>query len=98
MTDENRLIQERSEGARAQAVLDNDLVKRAFDKIEATITEAWKSSPAEDERGRYNAYLMHRLFQNFKSEFTRAVATGKVAEKRLLEIKDKSKLRRTLNV
>ncbi len=77
-----------SRGARASEIMENDLVIEAFEAIEKTITEGWQESSAEDEKARENAYLMHRLVQNFKGEFKRAIATGKASEKRLLSTKD----------
>lgn len=98
MTDENKLVQKMGRGARAKALLQNDLLQEAFEKLESAIDEGWKNSEADDERVRYNAYIMHRLLKNFKNHFTQIVTKGKHAEKKLLQIRDKSKLRKIVHV
>ena len=77
-----------SRGARAKEIIENPFVVEAFDAIEGVIANGWKESGADDSKARENAYLMHRLLQNFKSEFQRAIATGKASEKKLLSTKD----------
>lgn len=96
MTDETRLREERARGEHARQILDDPLIREAFDKIEATITDAWKSSRADEEEQRRNAYLTLRLLNNLRAEFTRAVSTGELAAKQLLTIKDDGKLKRML--
>lgn len=96
MTDESKLLRQQDRGHRAKRVLENDLVVGAFEKIEAEIDAAWKNSAADDEKARYNAYLMHRLLQNFKQQFRHAVTTGEAAGKELLRLKDPSKVRRMM--
>ena len=76
-------------GERAERLYNDELFQEALQKIEDEITQSWKTSPADDEKGRYNAYLMHRLLQNFKSQFVRTMATGKAAKKELLKTSDK---------
>ena len=80
--------QDVSRGVRAAEIMENPLVIEAFEAVEAVITSGWQNSKADDEKARENAYLMHRLVQNFKGEFKRAIATGKASEKRLLSTKD----------
>ena len=81
--------------ARAKELMENPFMVEAFEKLESTILEAWKNSHSDDSQARDNAYLMHRLLQNLKQEFQRAIATGKSVEKELLNTKD-SKLRKLL--
>lgn len=96
MTDEAKLRQQQARGDRARRILDDELVREAFEKIEAAIVEGWKGSASHEEEQRRNAYLMHRLFQNFRAEFTRAVTTGAAAGKELLRIQEASKLQRMI--
>lgn len=98
MADENKLILQRERGKKAEQIMAAEIVQEAFEKIEATIQKSWSSSRADDHEGRHNAFLMNRLLRNLKGEFLRAMKTGKVAERDLLAIKEKSKLRRLINV
>lgn len=95
--DEGKLRQQLDRAERAKRILGNELVKEAFEAIEKTILDAWKNSAADEDRERNNAYLMHRLLQNFKQQFTAAVANGKVAQKELLRVNDPSKLTRMIH-
>lgn len=94
MTD--KLNRQKDRASRAQRILDDELFKEAFDNIEQTILDSWKESRADEEKQRYNAYIMHRLLQNLKEQFTRAVATGEAAKKELLTVKDPSKFARLI--
>lgn len=94
--DEAKLSEQRLRGDAARAILENPLFNEAFDAIEREITTAWKQSPADGERERNNAYLMQRLLANLKEQFKRHVSTGAMAEKELLKLKEKSKIRRLI--
>jgi hypothetical protein len=97
MTDDSRLRQQQARGHRAKRILEDDLVIEAFEKIETVVTEAWQNSPADAEKERYNAYLMHRLLKQFKEHFRQIVVTGDHAGKELLRLKEPSKLRKIFN-
>jgi hypothetical protein len=91
MTDELKLTQQVSRKHQAENLLKNELLNSAFDEIESTLMDSWKNSLAEDDTARNNAYLMYRLLQNLKSQFTRYVETGKMAERQLLEVRKRQK-------
>ena len=88
---EGKLREQAQRASRAKQILENDLVVEAFDLIEKRIYESWQTSSADETTERENAYLMHRLLQNFRTQFTQAIAKGKVADRELLSI---SKIRR----
>lgn len=94
--DEAKLKRQQDRASRAQRILDDELFKGAFENIEQTIVDSWKESRADEEKQRYNAYIMHRLLQNLREQFTRAIVTGQAAKKELLTIKEPSKLRRLI--
>ena len=75
-------------GNRAKRFMDEKIVVEAFAAIEKEIDDGWKNSSGDDHEGRHNAYLMSRLLANFKQQFVLAIATGKVANKELLQIKE----------
>jgi hypothetical protein len=80
------LIEQRERGERARRILEDPLVIEAFASIARTIEDGWKNSEADDHAGRHNAYLMHRLLENFRDHFARLVRTGDAAAKQLLAI------------
>lgn len=91
MTDEGKLREQYERGERAKSVLNNELIQEAFEKIEKELDHAWKNSSADDEKGRYNAYLMYRLLQNLKQQFTHVVTTGEHAGTELLKLEERKK-------
>jgi hypothetical protein len=97
VANENKLIVQRERGVKAEQFMSSAIVQEALKVMEQKIKLGWENSKADDHEARHNAYLMNRLLKNFKSEFLRAMKTGKVAEKDLLRIKEKSKLRRLIN-
>ena len=97
MIDEYKLNSQVNRGEQSKRIMQNPLVIDAFDVVEKTILDAWKESPADDEKGRYHAYLMYRLLKNLRQQFEIAIATGNVARKELLQIKQRSRFRRIVN-
>lgn len=98
MADEAKLRKQQDRGERAKRLLENELLNEALDKMEADITAAWQNSRADDDKGRYNAYLMHRLMQNFRDHLTRIAQTGSDAKSELLRIRDPSRMRRAVGL
>lgn len=78
-------------GTRAKRILEDDMVVEAFAAIEKEIADGWKDSRAHDEKGRENAYLLHRILGQFKGEFERIVRDGDVAKSVLDRLKQKAK-------
>lgn len=98
MTD--KLLKDRARGDNAKRILEDPLVIEFFDKVENAIEDGWKNTIASDKEARNNAYLMHRLFGNFKGAFEMSVRNGEFAKKELLRINDPllSKVKRKLHV
>lgn len=86
---EGKLRKQSARGKQAENLLKNRLLNEAFEMIESELYEKWKATVAGEEEQRENAYLMHRMLQNFKSHFEQIVRTGKHASN-LLEL-DKGK-------
>lgn len=84
MTDINRSYRERERGEHAKRVMEDPLVVEAFAVMEKTLIQAWQQSDADDEKGRYNAYLMQRLLKEFRHQFEIVLATGKAAARELM--------------
>lgn len=97
MADEGKLRLQAQRGDRARAICEDELFIEAFDAIEKRIEEGWKETQASEKQERENAYLMHRLVQNFRAHFRSLMTTGEQAKKDLLDINDPSRLRRIIN-
>lgn len=97
MSDEGRIREQAARGERAKQIVSQDIVQEAFAAIEKTIIDGWKNSAADEGVARENAYIMLRLYQNFRQQFTVAIATGEAAKKELLSINDPSRIRRLIS-
>ena len=57
MIDELKANNEMSRGARAKALLDNELLDAAFTALEAAYVERWRATLIDDERGREKLFI-----------------------------------------
>jgi len=81
-----KLYAKHHRGERAQALLNDPLVKEAFEDLEAFIENGWKKSDANEEEVRERMYLMHRLYGNFKDYFETMVRQGRTATEGLIQM------------
>ena len=84
MADNSALRRREARGKQAEKILQDDLVKEAFEMIERRVYEAWKSTTPEDDRARHDCYLMHQIFGDFQDFFKAAVTKGKTATTELI--------------
>lgn len=83
-------------GQRAAALLNDDLLKEAFAKLEAEYTAAWKASPPRDTEGRERVWQALQLVGKVRDHLGRVAADGRLAQAeitRLAEI-DQAKAKR----
>ena len=78
-----KLRGEADRGAKAAALLRNDLLIEAFDTLEAQYTTAWAESPARDVDGREHLFVLLKSLRAVKQHLTTVVETGKLAERQL---------------
>lgn len=86
MTDEIKLNQEQSRGARAKALLENELLTEAFAQLEAAYVERWRQTHIDDERGREKLFIAVNVVGKVKAHLGTIVANGSVAAKQLDEL------------
>ena len=103
MTDPNdKLLIDRDRGQKAKALLDNPLLKEAFESIEAELIEAWKTNGASmtqpDDRmtrqlgpeGRERAWQSYQMLMKVKAHLERVVLNGKTAGTILADLENRS--------
>lgn len=78
-----RLKQER--GARAKALLDNDLLNEAWDRLEADLNQAFRDSRDGDSDLRERIWVSIKLLRNQKDYIKKMVTEGEAASKQLLK-------------
>ena len=66
-------------GHKAAQVLDNELVKEAFEEVRKHILKVWESTPARDVEGREWTFKLFQASLKFEEIFKGYIDTGKVA-------------------
>jgi hypothetical protein len=70
-------------GAKAQALLQNEIYQDAWKNVRNAIHEKWELSPVRDLEGQQQLHLMLKLLNDLQSVFELAVTDGKEARRRL---------------
>jgi hypothetical protein len=73
-------------GARAHALLGNELLQEAFDKLEADYVAAWKTWPAADRDGRERLWQAVNVLGKVRDHLARIVADGTLAQRELSDL------------
>lgn len=66
-------------GSRAQRLLDDPILSKAFDDVRLAIIEKWESAPLRDREGAHELRLMLKLLADVKGSLELAVMNGKLA-------------------
>jgi hypothetical protein len=83
---EDKLQTSISRGARAEALIKNELLQEAFKKLEDDYVAAWKTWPAADAAGRERLWQAVNVLGKVKDHLARVVADGKLAQRQLGEL------------
>lgn len=75
-----------SRGQRARAILDDPLVDEAFAALERECLAEWRAAPARDVEGRERLWLMLKMAERLKAQFTSLIDGGKLAGERVAEL------------
>lgn len=87
MTDEERKEKEKIErAARAEMILNDDMVAAALQEIENACMKTIRDSRPDEQLLRDDNYRMMRLVKSFRHHFERHLRTGEVAQGNLAEI------------
>lgn len=78
--DEHR---KKQRGIRAQQLLDDELIKQAFDAIRNNVFDKFTSSSFKDQETREDCYRMLRAAESFEGMFKRYIREGRIAEEKL---------------
>lgn len=79
------------EGSKAEKLLNDEMLMKAFSDVEQAIVDKWKSSPIRDKEGAAELRLMVKLLNDVKANLELAVHNGKLAAEELRQQKDKPK-------
>ena len=73
-------------GARAKALMDDELLQEAFAKLEADYIAAWRSTPARDNDARERLWTAVNMLGKVKDHLGRVAADGKLAQRQIDEL------------
>jgi hypothetical protein len=68
-----------SAGTRAQRLLEDEVLTKAFEDVRAAIIERWESAPIRDVEGQHELKLMLRVLSDVRGNLELAVHNGKLA-------------------
>src|SRR5262249_54073464 len=84
--DRRKLHARVEKGNRAAEEFADPLLQEALDDLEKEIELGWKSSAADDQEGRDNAYKLHRLLLRLRAWFKERAVSGSNARALLQDL------------
>lgn len=83
MVDEDKLSQDAARAARAQNLLDNELLKEAFASLRAQYSADLMGTTVDQQGARERLYLAHRIVGEVERHLITVVTDGKLAQRQL---------------
>lgn len=83
MIDELKANQDQARGARAKALLENELLTEALAMLEVAYIERWRATHIDDEKGREKLFLAVNVLGKVTAHLHTVVSDGKIAAKQL---------------
>ena len=83
---EDKLDRDIRRGARAKALLDNELLQESFARLEADYIAAWRITAARDNDARERLWQAVNVLGKIKEHIARVAADGKLAQRELDEL------------
>lgn len=87
--DEGKAREAAARGARAKALLEEPILKEAFEALEAAYTAGWRASQPRDVEGREKLFLAINIVGKVKDHLLTVLADGELAAsdlRRLAEV------------
>ena len=86
MSDEIKLHEAAARAARAQELLDNELLAEAFESLEKNYIAALRATTIDDAAGREKLFLAINIVGKVRNHLASVVANGRLAEAELKEL------------
>ena len=86
MDNRDKIEKEIARGKQAQALLDNEILKEAFDYLEQEYHKAWENSSIDQQKPRETVFMMLKTLKTVKQHIENVVAPGKIANDQLTQI------------
>tara|TARA_R100000234_G_C4908722_1_gene138895 strand:+ start:68 stop:331 length:264 start_codon:yes stop_codon:yes gene_type:complete len=82
------MSKEIDKGNQAKRILEDEIFTNAVKNIEDRLKQEWLNSPLRDTEAREKIFLMQKMLQSLINEITSVMETGKLANKRIADIKE----------
>ncbi len=87
--DENKLLRDRDAAARAEALLNNDLLKECFASLEASYLKAWRNTGIAETSDRERLFIAVNIVGKVQEHLRRIIDGGKIAKVQIDQIEGK---------
>ena len=91
MPDEIALNRAAERGARAQRLIEDELLAEAFATLDAEYTKAWRATAARDTDARERLWQAVQIVEKVRDHLTSAVNGGKLAQRELNDLAGRRK-------
>jgi hypothetical protein len=98
MTDESRLHEAAARAARAQELLDHELLAEAFESLEKSYIAAWRLTTIDDTAGREKLFVAINIVGKVRDHLASVVANGRLAEAELKELAQLAERKRMFGI
>ena len=89
--DEGKLRDQQRRGARAEALLKDDLLQAAFSELRQSLLHSWETTAAGQTEERERTWLSLRLLEKIKSMLETHVTTGNLAARQIAMMEPRKK-------
>jgi len=98
MSDETTLERAAARAARAEALLDDELLRESFDALEQSYVAAWRATAVDDTAGREKLFLAINIVGKVRGHLAGVVANGKLARAELKELAETAERRKRFGI
>jgi len=98
MSDENVLERAAARAARAEVLLDDEILNEAFAALEKSYIAAWRATTVDDAAGREKLFLAINIVGKVRDHLAGVVANGKLARAELKELAETAERRKRFGI
>jgi hypothetical protein len=98
MSDESTLERAAARAARAEALIDDELLSESFDALEKGYVAAWRATTVDDAVGREKLFLAINIVGKVRNHLVGVVANGKLARAELKELAETAERRKRFGI
>lgn len=85
-------------GRRAAQLLDDDLIKGAFEQLEQSYSEAWKSTTIDNVAGREKLFLAINIVGKVRAHLELVAANGRLADDEIKSVFDAAERKKRFGI